>query len=71
MKAFGHTARKLYRNLEDEERLQCAFFEQIKMDLQQDEVCMVQCAAYNYSSNGIPSKKAEKFHFYERKYVGL
>ena len=41
LKAFGHTARKLYRNLEDEERLQCAFFEQIKMDLQQDEVCMV------------------------------
>ena len=41
VKAFGHTARKAYRNLEGEDRLQCAFFEQVKMDLQQDEVRIV------------------------------
>ena len=36
--AFGATARRDYRNLEDVERLECAYFEQIKMDLQHDEV---------------------------------
>ena len=38
VKAFGVTARKTYGNLGDEERLECAYFEQIKMDLQHDEV---------------------------------
>lgn len=38
VKAFGETARKLYRNLGGKERLEWAYFEQIKMDLQQDEV---------------------------------
>lgn len=36
--AFGKTARERYRNLEDKERLQWAYFEQIKMELQRDEV---------------------------------
>ena len=38
VEAFGTTARKAYRNLDDEERLEWAYFEQIKMDLQHDEV---------------------------------
>ena len=36
--SFGIIARKAYRNLDDEERLECAYFEHIKMDLQHDEV---------------------------------
>ena len=43
VKSFGVTARKTYCNLEDDERLECAYFEQIKMDLQHDEV---RCANY-------------------------
>lgn len=35
---FGAKARKAYRNLEDKERLERAYFEQIKMNLQHDEV---------------------------------
>ena len=38
VKAFGEIARKSYRNLDGGERLEWAYFEQIKMDLQQDEV---------------------------------
>ena len=38
VKAFGETARKVYRNLEDQERLEWAYFEQFKMNLQHDEV---------------------------------
>ena len=39
VKSFGSKARKHYRNLSDEQRLEWAYFEQIKMDLQHDEVC--------------------------------
>lgn len=35
---FGQYARRGYGNLDDGERLECAYFEQIKMNLQQDEV---------------------------------
>lgn len=38
VKAFGVTARESYRMLEDEVRPKCAYFDQIKMDLQHDEV---------------------------------
>ena len=38
VEAFGVAARRIYRNLDDEERLEYAYFEQIKMDLQHDEV---------------------------------
>ena len=36
--SFGYDARKEYLNLDDEERLEYAYFEQIKMTLQHDEV---------------------------------
>ena len=36
--SFGNEARAEYLNLDDEERLKYAFFEQIKMNLQHDEV---------------------------------
>ena len=35
---FGTTARRNYASLEDDDKLECAFFEQIKMDLQHEEV---------------------------------
>ena len=38
VKSFGSKARKKYRNLSDEERLEWVYFEQIKMDLQHDQV---------------------------------
>jgi len=38
VKAFGYDARMEYINLDNDERLQHAYFEQIKMDLQHDEV---------------------------------
>ena len=41
VEAFGTTARKAYCNLEDEERLEWAYFEQIKMNLQHDEVIII------------------------------
>lgn len=40
VKAFGATARKKYRALEAEQLLEHAYFEQIKMKLQQDEVLL-------------------------------
>ena len=36
--SFGYNARNEYLNLDDEERLHYAYFEQIKMDLQHDKV---------------------------------
>ena len=36
--SFGYDARAEYLNLDDEERLQYAYFEHIKMNLQHDEV---------------------------------
>ena len=36
--SFGYDGRQEYMNLDDEERLQYAYFEQIKMNLQHDEV---------------------------------
>ena len=36
--SFGYDARSEYLNLDDEERLEYAYFEQIKMNLQPDEV---------------------------------
>ena len=36
--SFGYDGRDVYRNLDDDERLQYAYFEQIKMTLQHDEV---------------------------------
>ena len=36
--SFGYDGRQEYMNLDDDERLQYAYFEQIKMDLQHDEV---------------------------------
>lgn len=36
--AFGVTARTLYRGLDGQEKLECAYFEQIKMNLQHEEV---------------------------------
>ena len=66
VKAFGDTARKLYRNLDDEQRLEWAYFEQIKMDLQQDEVWeYVLCIsndhilAYTYTTGGEPRDESE------------
>ena len=38
VRAFGDPARKIYRNLKVDEMQHYAFFEQIKMDLQHDEV---------------------------------
>ena len=38
VRSFGTTARRDYRNLEDDERLKCPYFEEIKMNLQHDEV---------------------------------
>lgn len=35
---FGETAREMYSNQDEEDQLECAYFEQIKMNLQQDEV---------------------------------
>ena len=43
VEAFGVTARKSYRSLDGDERLECAYFEQIKMNLQHEEV-----RAHNY-----------------------
>ena len=40
VKTFGYDARTEYLNLDDDERLQYAYFEQIKMNLQHDEVRM-------------------------------
>ena len=36
--SFGHDARAEYLNLDDDERLEYAYFEQIKMTLQHDKV---------------------------------
>ena len=44
--SFGTEAREDYCNLEDRERLERAYFEQIKMDLQHDEVPLKY--QYNY-----------------------
>ena len=38
VKSFGYDGRDEYMNLDDEERLEYAYFEQIKMNLQHDEV---------------------------------
>ena len=38
VEAFGHDARTLYTNLDDEEREQFIYFEEIKMNLQKDKV---------------------------------
>ena len=38
--SFGHDARAEYLNLDDDERLEHAYFEQIKMTLQHDKVLM-------------------------------
>ena len=38
--SFGYDARAQYLNLDDEERLEYAYFEQIKMRLQHDEVLL-------------------------------
>ena len=40
VKAFGTTARRAYGNLDDEERLEYAFFEHMKMNLQHEEVSL-------------------------------
>ena len=39
--SFGYDARTEYLNLDDEERLEYAYFEQIKMRLQHDEVLLI------------------------------
>ena len=38
--SFGYDARAEYLNLDDEERLEYAYFEQIKMNLQHDKVLL-------------------------------
>ena len=38
--SFGYDARKEYFNLDDEDRLKYTYFEQIKMNLQHDEVIL-------------------------------
>lgn len=38
VESFGHDARTLYANLEDQEREKYAYFEEIKMNLHHDEV---------------------------------
>lgn len=38
VEAFGHDARTLYTNLEDHEREEYLYFEEIKMNLHQDQV---------------------------------
>ena len=40
VKAFGTTARRAYGNLDDDERLEYAFFEQMKMNLQHEQVSL-------------------------------
>ena len=44
VKSFGSKARKTYRNLSDNQRLEWAYFEQIKMDLQHDQVNLLDIA---------------------------
>lgn len=39
VEAFGANARIVYRSLSGGEQLEYAFFEQFKMELQQDQVC--------------------------------
>lgn len=39
--SFGYDARSEYLNLDDEERPECPYFEQIKMTLQHDEVSYI------------------------------
>ena len=43
--SFGYDARAQYLNLDDEERLEYAYFEQIKMTLQHDEVFILDMQA--------------------------
>ena len=43
--SFGYDARVQYLNLDDEERLEYAYFEQIKMNLQHDEVFILDMQA--------------------------
>ena len=40
--SFGYDARKEYFNLDDEDRLKYTYFEQIKMNLQHDEVILTE-----------------------------
>lgn len=47
VKAFGATARKKYRALEAEQLLEHPYFEQIKMNLQQDEVFIIATIRYS------------------------
>ena len=47
--SFGYDARKEYFNLDDKDRLEYAYFEQIKMSLQHDEVFVTEgylCSIY-------------------------
>ena len=62
VEAFGVTARKTYRNLEDVERIECAYFEQVKMDLQHDEVLLI----YNvrFSKQTLKCCLVERCEFY-------
>lgn len=41
VEAFGHDARTLYSNLEDHEREEYVYFEEIKMNLHQDQVLLL------------------------------
>ena len=61
VKSFGSKARKTYRNLSDEERLEWAYFEQIKMDLQHDQVVLqsLACALKQGSQRRV---RREKFY---------
>ena len=50
--SFGYDARSEYLNLVDDERLDYAYFEQIKMNLQHDEV-LLQLHVYLSSRHGL------------------
>ena len=50
--SFGYDARKEYFNLDDKDRLDYAYFEQIKMNLQHDEVFVTE--AFMYASSPDP-----------------
>ena len=56
--SFGYDARKEYFNLDDKDRLKYAYFEQIKMTLQHDEVFVTESvfisAAFMYASSPDP-----------------
>ena len=48
VESFGHDARMLYGNLEDSEREEYVYFEEIKMNLHQDQVYFIKTKCCRY-----------------------